>query len=101
MILQVCSVCQETPSHRLLGTLAVRSRETRDLATIGLGTYHNTHKVQFTQLIVPPQNGKIIPLILILRVQQDLNRIIRRRIRGVNTTTEELEHPKRRPFLVI
>jgi replication initiation and membrane attachment protein DnaB len=41
-----------------------------------LRTYHNTDKVQFTQLVVPPLPREFFPELLLMSVKQDLDRVV-------------------------
>jgi len=62
-----------------------------------LHTYHNAHEAQLTQLVIPPSRRQLISLRLTLRIQQDLNRIVRRRVRRVDASTKELQKGEERP----
>jgi hypothetical protein len=46
------------------------------VASTVLRTYHNTDKVQFTQLVVHPLPREFFPGLLLVSVKQDLDRVV-------------------------
>ena len=59
-------------------------------------TYHDTDEIELTELVISPASGQVVPLFP-FRIEQDLNGVVRRRIRGIDTTSEELQERKEGP----